>query len=151
MSGGTRSGHNTVITLEQDTNSAVFHRAARMALHPDRPRRDAGGLPRLERIVGRISEYLIHPDGRRQRFLFEHSAVAKIKAVKEFQVIQKTLHRIEVLLAVARPLTDDEAATVRGVMVAAFGNGFEIDLAYYARIPRTAAGKRRPVRSELPQ
>ena len=55
------------------------------------------------------------------------------------------------LLAVARPLTDDEAATVRGVMVAAFGNGFEIDLAYYARIPRTAAGKRRPVRSELPQ
>lgn len=101
--------------------------------------------------MGRISEYLIHPDGRRQRFLFEHYAVAKIKAVKEFQVIQKTLHRIEVLLAVARPLTDDEAATVRGVMVAAFGNGFEIDLAYCARIPRTAAGKRRPVRSELPQ
>ncbi len=109
------------------------------------------GLPLLKRIVGRTIDYLVHPDGRRQRFFFDQSAVAKIRPVKEFQIIQKSLYRIEVLLAVSWPLTDEEAATVRTVMVEAFGNGFEIDLSYCGRIPRTDAGKLRPVRSELPQ
>lgn len=108
------------------------------------------GLPLLGRITGRMADYLVHPDGRRQRFLFDHYIVAKIRAVKEYQVIQRSLHRIDVLLAVGRPLTDEESATIRAVMVAAFGTGFEIALSYCDRIPRTAAGKLRPVRSELP-
>lgn len=81
----------------------------------------------------------------------DHYSLPKIRAVKEYQVIQKNLHRIEVLLAVARPLTNEEAATVRAVLVAALGTDFEIDLSYCERIPRTAAGKLPPVRSELPQ
>ena len=98
-----------------------------------------------------LDDYLIHPDGRRQRFAVSRVALARIRAVKEFQVIQKSLHRVEVLLAVGRPLTNEEVATIRAVMVAAVGTGFEIDLSYCDRIPRTAAGKLRPVRSELPQ
>ena len=109
------------------------------------------GLPLLNRIVGRTLDHLTHPDGRRQQFFLDHYSLSKIRAVKEYQVIQKNLQRIEVLLAVARPLTNEEAATVRAVLVAALGTDFEIDLSYCERIPRTAAGKLPPVRSELPQ
>ncbi len=107
------------------------------------------GLPILKRIVGRVSDYLIHPDGRRQQVIaFD---MTKISAVKEYQTIQKSLHRIEVLLAVGRPLTDDEIGKVRSSVTTIVGTGFEIVLSYCDRIPRTAAGKLRAVRSELPQ
>ena len=109
------------------------------------------GLPLLKRIVGRVSDHLIHPDGRRQRFHINHFALARLKAIKEFQIIQKTLYRIEIMLAVGRPLTDDEIGTVRSIVTTIVGNDFEIDLSYCDRIPRTAAGKLRAVRSEVPQ
>ena len=109
------------------------------------------GLPLLKRILGRTIDHLTRPDGRRRRFFFDHYALSKIRAVKEYQVIQRSLHRIDVLLAIARPLTDDEISQVRAIMAKDVGTGFEIDLSYCDRIPRTAAGKLRPVRSELPQ
>jgi len=105
------------------------------------------GLPVLRRIVGRVSDYLIHPDGRRQQSI--GFPLERISAVKEFQIIQKSLHRIEVLLAVGRPLTDAEIGTVRSIVTSVVGADFAIDLSYCARIPRTAAGKLHAFRSEL--
>ena len=109
------------------------------------------GLPLLTRIIGRTVDYLVHPDGRRKRFFFDQYAVSNIRAVKEYQVVQRSLHSIDVLLAVARPLSEAEISEVRAIMVRAVGPDFEINLSYCDRIPRTAAGKLRPVRSELPQ
>ncbi len=109
------------------------------------------GLPLLARIAGRTIDTLVHPDGRRQRFFFDQTAVANIRAIKEFQVVQKSLHRIEVLLAVGPSFSSADSAKIHAVMRAAFGSNFEIELSSCDRIPRTEAGKLRPVRSELPQ
>ena len=109
------------------------------------------GLPLLKRIVGRTLDYLVRPDGQRRRFFFDHYALSKIKAVKEYQAIQRSRHSIDVLLAVARPLTEEEISRVRAILFKDIGTGLEITLSYCDRIPRTSAGKLRPVRSELPQ
>ena len=108
------------------------------------------GLPVLRRLAGRAFDHLVLRSGEKRRVQFGHYRLSQVVAIREFQVAQRTLDRIEVRLVVARPLTDGEERLVRAVMVAEFGETFRIDLSYHAAIPRTGAGKLRQFVSELP-
>ena len=64
------------------------------------------GLPVLRRIVGREFDYLTFPDGTRRRADTGYYRISAIPAVREFQIAQRSRERIELLLVLARPLTD---------------------------------------------
>ncbi|MGH7209914.1 MAG: phenylacetate--CoA ligase family protein [Acetobacteraceae bacterium] len=106
------------------------------------------GLPVLRRIVGRTIDYLLCPSGEKRRVNFRYS-LAAITAIREYQVAQIGLDRIEVRLVTARPLTGAEEARVLEMMAGEFGDEFRIKLAYPASIVRTQAGKLRTFVSEL--
>ncbi len=106
------------------------------------------GLPVLRRIVGRTIDYLLCPSGEKRRVNFRY-ALAAIAAIREYQVAQIELDRIEVRLVVARPLTDGEKAQVQTIMAGEFGHEFRIELTFPASIRRTEAGKLRTFVSEL--
>jgi phenylacetate-CoA ligase len=107
------------------------------------------GLPVLARIVGRIVDQVTLPSGARRRVDTGHGPMSRIPAIREFQIIQRSVERIEILLVVAQPLSDAEERTVRDILAKDIGGEFRFDLTYRASIPRTAEGKLRPFISEV--
>ncbi|MFO1023647.1 MAG: hypothetical protein U1E70_00565 [Acetobacteraceae bacterium] len=107
------------------------------------------GLPVLQQIIGRTLDVLTLPDGSQRRAELRHYRLARLTAVTEYQVVQRALDRIEVLLVLNRPLTGDEEAEVRALAVAAFGPEFTIDIRIVETIARTPAGKLRPFLSMI--
>jgi phenylacetate-CoA ligase len=107
------------------------------------------GLPVLTRIGGRILDLLTLPDGRVRRTDFSHYRLSQIRAVREYQVIQRSRTRIEILLVTARRLTPAETAEVESILATEFTEGFEFAITEVASIPRTEAGKLRPFLSEV--
>lgn len=108
------------------------------------------GLAVLRRIVGRTFDYLTMPDGVRRRVDTGYYRISAIPAVREFQIAQLALDRIELRLALARPLTADETATVKDVLVKEFGAEFQFAITVHDSITRTEAGKLRAFVSDLP-
>ena len=95
----------------------------------------------LKRIVGRAHDYLHLPSGGRRRANLNVYQMAKIEAVLEYQIVQRSLDRIELRLVVARPLTADDLAQLRALAATGFGDEFQIDITVHDSLPRTAGGK----------
>ncbi len=106
------------------------------------------GLPVLERILGREKKLVVLPTGEKVYPLF-HDEFFAIPVIRQFQLTQKTLERIEVRLAVARPLTPDEESAIRGFLDVNFGYPFEVSFVYVDEIPREASRKYQDFRSEV--
>ena len=107
------------------------------------------GLPVIRRIHGRVRNMVSYPDGRKSwpsLGLVRRSAGDKIR---QFQCIQRTIDRIDLMLAISAPLTRAEEDEVRATMRDALGHPFEINLAYCDGIARSASGKFEEFRSEL--
>jgi phenylacetate-CoA ligase len=108
------------------------------------------GLPVLTRIVGRTLDYVTLASGKQRRVDTGHVAMSKIPAIREFQLIQRSLERIEVLLVVSRPLDDAETQAVHAILIKEVGAEFRFELTYCETIPRTAEGKLRTFISQVP-
>ena len=108
------------------------------------------GLPVLARILGRERNLVVLPSGEKL-FPELYGEFGAVTAVRQYQLIQKTRERIEVRLAVARPLSAEEEATIRGFIRKMFGYAFELPFVYVDEIAREPSGKYQDFRSELPR
>ena len=108
------------------------------------------GLPVLRRIVGRMYDYLVLPSGQKQRVDTGFLRIAAIRAVREFQVVQRSLDRGEILLVLSRPLTAAETEEILQVLREKVSPDLHFDISIRDSIPRTAAGKLRIFVSDLP-
>ena len=109
------------------------------------------GLPVLRAVVGRTLDRLLLPDGTERRAELRHYRLARDPRVVEYQVVQRSLERVEILLVLTSPLDVSDEAALRELAREELGDGFRIDLTAVDSIPRTAAGKLRPFMSDLPQ
>jgi phenylacetate-CoA ligase len=107
------------------------------------------GLPVLTQVIGRTIDHLTLPSGQKRRPVLNHYRLAEFTAIREFQIVQRSVTRIEVLMVVGRPLTSAEEVEVKAVLTAELGEEFAIELRYCEALPRTAAGKLRPFVSDL--
>lgn len=110
------------------------------------------GLPVLKRILGRQRNMAILPGGQRRWPSIELAgtdALDSFPPIQQFQLVQRTLQRMELLLVVPRPLTGDEERLIRGWALHALGHPFELALTYVADIPRSGAGKFEDFRCEV--
>jgi phenylacetate-CoA ligase len=108
------------------------------------------GLPVLTRILGRQRNLLVFPDGRRRWPSIElDPATAGSLPISQFQIIQRTLHDVEVKLVAYRPLTPDEEAMLRSHVVEWSGYPFNTTFTFVDAIPRSAGGKYEDFRSEV--
>jgi phenylacetate-CoA ligase len=99
------------------------------------------GLPTLSRIIGRRRNMVVLPDGSRHwpivgMHKFESTGIS----VRQFQVIQTSLQRIEVKLVVDRLPSPEQEHALVDVVQKALGHSFEIALTYVGSIS-TPAGK----------
>ncbi len=107
------------------------------------------GLPVLKRIVGRERNLVVLPTGEKASSAFFEKDITKIAPVRQFQLTQKTVHEIEVKLAVARPLTEAEENGLRDRFTERAGYPFDFRFVYVDDIPRSASGKYEYFRSEI--
>jgi phenylacetate-CoA ligase len=106
-------------------------------------------LPVITRIVGRARDMLTLPDGAKRYPFYGHSAMMTVGAIRQHQVVQKSLTEIEIRLVVAHPLSPAEEAKIREAAIEGLGHPFEITLAYTDEIKRDRSGKYAEFRSEI--
>jgi phenylacetate-CoA ligase len=110
------------------------------------------GLPVLRRILGRQRNMAILPNGERRWPSIELSgtdAMDEFPPIQQFQLVQRTLEQMEMLLVTPRPLTPAEVDLLHGWVTRAVGHRFELKLTYVADIPRSASGKFEDFRCEI--
>jgi phenylacetate-CoA ligase len=108
------------------------------------------GLPVLERILGRVRNMLVLPDGGRHWPLIGADDVHRLAPVLQQQVAQVGPEEIEVRLVVARPLTREEEKAVAAHIGAALRYPFRIALRYLDAVPRGPTGKFEEFVCEIP-
>jgi phenylacetate-CoA ligase len=99
------------------------------------------GLPTLRRIQGRVRNMLIAPDGKMRWPLVGFADYRKAAPVRQYQIAQTALDRLEFRLVVERPLSADEEATLAGILRSALGEFAVIDFRYFADLPLGPNGK----------
>lgn len=100
------------------------------------------GLPTIARIAGRERNLLRLPDGSRYWPLMGYTRFREIAPLRQYQLIQHDLARVEARLAVDRDLTVAEEAALAAQIAQALGHPFAIDFTYYRdKLPPCPSGK----------
>ena len=110
-------------------------------------------LPVLTQILGRQRNMFTLPTGETRWPMVDardiSAAFDELPPISKFQLVQKSLERIEVNLVVARPLTEQEEVTIRGYLQQGLGYAFDVHFNYVDDIPRSPRGKFEEFRSEV--
>lgn len=107
------------------------------------------GLPVLKRILGRVRNMLVLPDGERRWPLVGCRGYGEPWLIRQFQFIQRSLETIEVRLVTGRTLTAQEEQGLRQQIIDSLGYPFRLDLVYCKAIERNAGAKFEDFRSEV--
>ena len=106
-------------------------------------------FPLIDKIEGRIEDYIRTPDGRlvgRLDHLFKD-----IQHVREAQIVQHRLDEIILRIVRADGFSDTDEAIIRREADQRLGAGMTIRFEYVTSIERTPAGKFRFIVSQLPR
>jgi phenylacetate-CoA ligase len=107
-----------------------------------------GGLL-IEKIIGRIEDYIITPDGRfvgRLDHIFKDSL-----QIKEAQIVQKQHDEIIVRIVPEDDFSQKDEQLISQEARLRLGNEIKIKFERVSEIPRTANGKFRFIVSEIPK
>jgi phenylacetate-CoA ligase len=108
------------------------------------------GLPTIARVLGRIRNLLTLPTGERLR----PALVDEFKnfgMVRQYQLLQRTLHDLEVRLAVDVPLNAEVEDRLRQALQRLLGYPFHISFIYFSgELPRGPGSKFEEFVSRLP-
>lgn len=108
------------------------------------------GLPVLRQVMGRVRNLLILPDGRRHWPSFPSKEWSVIGTIRQMQLVQHDLERIEARIVADQPLQPAEKERLRQTLVERFGHPFRIDITYYTEIPRGGSWKYEDFISKVP-
>jgi phenylacetate-CoA ligase len=108
------------------------------------------GLPVLRRILGRQRNMMTLPDGsRRWPDLARGERPEQLPAVLQFQVIQRSVDELEVLIVRPAPITDEEAGRMTRYLRQTLGCEFRIRYTLVDSIPRSRSGKYEDFKSDV--
>ena len=107
------------------------------------------GLPVIARVLGRVRNMLRLPGGGQVWPLIGEPSYIQIPAIRQYQIVQTSLERLEVKLVTAEPLTGEDEAKLREIILTRLGHPFDIVLTYHDDIPRGAGGKFEDFKSEI--
>ncbi len=138
-----------VVTSLHNFAMPMFRYAVGDLAEPGEPCPCGRGLPVLRRILGRVRNVLVYPDGRKAWALLGDMYYTEIPVIRQFQIVQKTVRDIEIRMVAERSLTAAEEERVRGWFRERSGHPFAIAITYHREIPRGPSGKFEDFRSEI--
>ena len=109
------------------------------------------GLPVLRRVLGRVRNLLVYPDGRKSRLPVNEIWQEDSLPIRQMQIVQHGVHDIEIRLVPARPFSPAEEELLCDLFRRCSGHAFATRLTYLDEIPRGPGGKFEDFRCEIPQ
>lgn len=106
-------------------------------------------LPTLKRIVGRTRNLLTLPNGQKLWPRLSELLYGDIVRFKQFQIVQKSAHTLEVKLVPLETVSATQEGQLRDLIVSRIGHPFRIEFSYHSHIPRSRNGKYEDFRSEI--
>ncbi|MEE8189814.1 MAG: hypothetical protein V3T80_11440 [Kiloniellales bacterium] len=107
------------------------------------------GLPVLKRIAGRARNMLTLPTGGQVWPRLSEARYHEIEPLRQYQLVQTSLEKLEMRLVVTRPMTREEEDRLRGIVLERIGYPFPITFSYHDEIPRGPGGKYEDFKSEV--
>jgi len=143
------AGENGEVIVSDLVNRAMVILNYRLgdiaSLHPD-PCPCGRTLPLMSYLAGRSDDWIELPSGRRLHPQAVHTLLREESEVWQYQVVQAAPLSFRLSL-LAKETCDRERTTARltAKFLQAFGEEARIEVAFVASLPRTAAGKVRPI------
>lgn len=106
-------------------------------------------LPVLKRVIGRVRNTLIAPDGKRYYPVFSMRTQTEVEKIRQYQFVQKAVNLIEVRLVTSSPLDEREEKAIETIILAKMPPGIGLRFAYPERLERSAGGKYEDFISEV--
>jgi phenylacetate-CoA ligase len=107
------------------------------------------GLPCLERIEGRKTDWLVDSTGKKIHGLVVAHTIAKVQGIKQFQIVQKTPTEVLVRIVKNGFYRDTDDAWVVDSLSKYFTGPIRIDLLPVDQIEASASGKHRFIINEI--
>jgi phenylacetate-CoA ligase len=146
---GSRRGEIVLTNFESWAMPIIRYRTGDIGELDDTPCRCGRGLPRLGRVDGRSTDMLVSASGKVMHALAVIYPLRETPGIREFQVVQKTLHDVRLrIVPDARYAEDAMAKTVTAVR-RLFDDTADVTVELVTAIERPLSGKHRYVVSEL--
>ncbi|MBN1420389.1 MAG: phenylacetate--CoA ligase family protein [Planctomycetes bacterium] len=106
-------------------------------------------LPVLSKVVGRVSDFIVSPDGRYVHGEYFTHLFYGAEAVESFQVYQRSDRSIEIRIVKRSGAAEIPTAAMIGKVREKMGSALPIDIRFVDRIEPTPSGKHRFTISEV--
>lgn len=147
----TPDGAREVVTTNLDAHVVpiIRYRTGDMAV-PGKDKCACGrGLPLLESIQGRSTDFLVGPDGKLIHALAVIYAVRTVPGVEQFRIHQSGPDQLDVQLQASQAFDNAAIEQIRRNMARVFSNRVKVDISLVARIDAGPSGKFRYVTSSV--
>jgi phenylacetate-CoA ligase len=99
------------------------------------------GLPVLRRVLGRVRNMLVTATGERYWPTFGMRKASELAPIREIQFVQTAYDLVEARLVAAAPLTAEQDAALRAIILSRLPARFRVEIVHCERIARAASGK----------
>lgn len=139
------TGEVVVTHLATDDFPFIRYRTGDMAVRSNQPCPCGRGLPVLEKVFGRSTDFIRTPDGNVMHALALIYEVRDKPGVKAFKLVQEADLSLEVLLVDGGGLTVDIERSIVAGLMRRMGEGAQVTVRRVAEIPPEKSGKYRYV------
>jgi phenylacetate-CoA ligase len=145
---GETSGELVLTNLESYALPIIRYRTGDLGALETAPCPCGRGLPRLARVEGRRTDFLVTPSGKLMHALAVIYVLREVPGVREFQVVQEALDHIRVRVVPQGELSAGARTSIAGRIGALFEGGARIEVEIADSVT-SASGKHRYVISHV--
>lgn len=137
-------GQIVVTDLVNRAMPIIRYQVGDMGVLSDRRCPCSRGLPLLERIEGRVADFVVTPNGELISgiSLTENFAVL-VPGIGQLQIVQEELNRLVFRIVKGPNFDDDSLDEIQRLVVQRFGSGVRYECEYVEHIPPEPSGKYR--------
>ena len=147
--GSERSGEIVITNLYSIAMPIIRYRTGDVGEMDQTPCSCSRGLPRLKRVEGRQTDFLVTEDGRLVHALAIIYVLREIPAIRAFQVTQESISRLVIHLVPEGSISASDRQTIQAKAKRLLGHEVEIVIQEVSSIPLAASGKFRYVISHV--
>jgi phenylacetate-CoA ligase len=142
-------GEIVVTNLDSYAMPIIRYRTGDLGAWADGPCPCGRTLPRLQRVEGRRTDFLLTPRGKLMHALAVIYVLREVPSIREFQVVQEQIDRVVVKVAGGEGFSTATAAAIRTRLGALFDGETEVRVECVDAIARPLSGKHRYVVSQV--
>jgi len=141
-----RSGEVGEIVITDLSNlymPSLRYRTGDLAIPTERRCPCGRGLPLMDAIDGRVTDFIVTPEGKLVSGVALTLTVNNIEGIKKAQLVQERINQLKVKLVRDKGFTDDSAKNLLDNIVKHVGDKVETEIQYVSEIPKELSGKYR--------